>query len=162
MKVHNSNMPSSEELSFGLVRDLHSQYFFSKEFSPLRYNCKFKILICGWLNQKHSECTTNDMASSSSVPIKVFSNYHGSILESLSSTIAFTSFHSFYDYLLLLIIFSFFVFQSPMYVPANSDISIHFWRKLSRTKVWYEWCIVHGESSTNIHNANGRSYFIGL
>jgi len=56
----------------------------------------------------------------------------------------------------------FFPIKHPMYVPDNSQVSLHFWRRISQKKVWYEWCIVTGEHSSAIHNPNGRSYFIGL
>eukprot|EP00112_Aurelia_sp_Birch-Aquarium-sp1_P010012 Seg2160.4 transcript_id=Seg2160.4/GoldUCD/mRNA.D3Y31 product="Protein arginine N-methyltransferase 5" protein_id=Seg2160.4/GoldUCD/D3Y31 len=56
----------------------------------------------------------------------------------------------------------YFPIKTPLLIPDDSDVSIHFWRKSSRTKVWYEWCIVQGQQNSNIHNANGRSYFIGL
>eukprot|EP00795_Rhopilema_esculentum_P001486 gene1486-15920_t len=56
----------------------------------------------------------------------------------------------------------FFPIKNPMYVPDGALVSIHFWRKISRTKVWYEWCVEYGQQCSNIHNANGRSYFIGL
>ncbi|XP_015782762.1 protein arginine N-methyltransferase 5 isoform X2 [Tetranychus urticae] len=51
--------------------------------------------------------------------------------------------------------------SKPVDVPANKTISVHFWRNVSKSKVWYEWCISEPEP-TPIQNPSGRSYFIGL
>jgi len=55
----------------------------------------------------------------------------------------------------------FFPLRTPVYVPRNSVVEAHFWRNVTSTKVWYEWCLT-GPSPTPIHNPNGRSYWIGL
>jgi len=55
----------------------------------------------------------------------------------------------------------FFPLRNPTYVTTNSPLEVNFWRKVGRSKVWYEWSI----SSPNvipIHNPNGRSYFQSL
>lgn len=48
-----------------------------------------------------------------------------------------------------------------MYVPKGSIVEVHFWRNVSRTKVWYEWAVTSPDVSP-IHNVGGRSYWIGL
>jgi len=55
----------------------------------------------------------------------------------------------------------FFPLRIPIYIPRNSVIEVHFWRKCSPSKVWYEWCVTSPGIST-IHNPGGRSYWIGL
>ena len=51
--------------------------------------------------------------------------------------------------------------QNVIYVPANCYVEFHIWRLCTATKVWYEWCVTEPQI-TNIHNPNGRSYWIGL
>lgn len=55
----------------------------------------------------------------------------------------------------------FFPVQNPVYLKENSKLRVHFWRKVSRTKIWYEWCITK-PFPVPIHNPAGRSTFIGL
>ncbi|XP_062515468.1 protein arginine N-methyltransferase 5-like isoform X2 [Corticium candelabrum] len=55
----------------------------------------------------------------------------------------------------------YFPFKTPVYVTAGSHITVHFWRRCSRTKVWYEWCM-SAPVPGPLHNPNGRSYAIGL
>ncbi|XP_046843364.1 protein arginine N-methyltransferase 5-like [Xenia sp. Carnegie-2017] len=55
----------------------------------------------------------------------------------------------------------FFPVQHPIYLPENSFLRVHCWRKVSRTKIWYEWCISKPHTIP-IHNPCGRSTFIGL
>ncbi|EDV21786.1 uncharacterized protein TRIADDRAFT_59862 [Trichoplax adhaerens] len=54
-----------------------------------------------------------------------------------------------------------FPLREPIYVKAESRIDVHFWRKSSASKVWYEWCVTNPYIS-GLHNPNGRSYTIGL
>ena len=56
---------------------------------------------------------------------------------------------------------AFFPIKNPIYCPAGGTVTLHFWRKVSRTKVWYEWCFTR-PNHTAIHNPGGRSYWIGL
>jgi len=56
---------------------------------------------------------------------------------------------------------AFFPIKEPIYCPKDGKITLHFWRKVSKTKVWYEWCYTTPEHSA-IHNPNGRSYWIGI
>jgi protein arginine N-methyltransferase 5 len=56
----------------------------------------------------------------------------------------------------------FFPLSSPLYVPKNSEITIHFWRVNDGQKVWYEWVVETPFTTTPIHNSNGRSSWIGL
>ena len=56
---------------------------------------------------------------------------------------------------------AFFPIKQPIYCPKDGKITLHFWRKVSKTKVWYEWCFTTPEN-TAIHNPGGRSYWIGL
>lgn len=55
----------------------------------------------------------------------------------------------------------FFPIATPVYVEGGKTLTAHMWRRLSSTKVWYEWCISE-PSVTAIHNPNGRSHSIGL
>nr|CAG4640678.1 EOG090X028A [Eulimnadia texana] len=43
----------------------------------------------------------------------------------------------------------------------GNTVEVHFWRCVSRTHVWYEWCVTKPTAS-GVHNAQGRSYTIGL
>ncbi|KAJ3042448.1 Protein arginine N-methyltransferase 5 [Rhizophlyctis rosea] len=68
----------------------------------------------------------------------------------------------------------FFPLKSPIYLPANSILDLHFWRLCDARKVWYEWCAVPklmGEGGvvtplvggpSEVHNVGGRSSWIGL
>ena len=40
-------------------------------------------------------------------------------------------------------------------------MDVHFWRCVSKTKVWYEW-VVTNPCKTHLHNPGGRSYWVGL
>ena len=55
----------------------------------------------------------------------------------------------------------FFPFETPLFVPSGSTVEICVWRKVSRTKVWYEWCVMK-PTVTPIHNPGGRSYWLGM
>jgi protein arginine N-methyltransferase 5 len=55
----------------------------------------------------------------------------------------------------------FFPLKSPVYVAKDSIIEVKFWRCVGPKKVWYEWCL-SSPSPTHLHNANGKSYWIGL
>eukprot|EP01087_Luapelamoeba_hula_P005205 TRINITY_DN15289_c0_g1_i1.p1 TRINITY_DN15289_c0_g1~~TRINITY_DN15289_c0_g1_i1.p1 ORF type:complete len:609 (-),score=84.79 TRINITY_DN15289_c0_g1_i1:32-1858(-) len=55
----------------------------------------------------------------------------------------------------------YFPLRVPVYAPKGAVIEAHFWRNVTSTKVWYEWCLT-SPSVTTIHNPNGRSYWIGL
>lgn len=55
----------------------------------------------------------------------------------------------------------FFPVKDPVYLVAGSELDVHFWRCVSRSNVWYEWCITKPHTSP-VHNPNGRSYTIGL
>ena len=56
---------------------------------------------------------------------------------------------------------AFFPIKNPIFCPKGGNITLHFWRKVSTTKVWYEWCYTT-PNHTAIHNPNGRSYWIGI
>lgn len=55
----------------------------------------------------------------------------------------------------------FFPLKTPLFVPRGSTVEICVWRKVSRTKVWYEWCVTK-PTVTPIQNPGGRSYWLGL
>lgn len=55
----------------------------------------------------------------------------------------------------------YFPFKTPVYITAGSQVTVHLWRRCSRTKVWYEWCMSEPMPGP-IHNPSGRSYSIGL
>ena len=49
--------------------------------------------------------------------------------------------------------------ENPLVLEGGEEIAVHVWRRVSKTKVWYEWMV---DGRTHIHNAGGRSSFIGL
>lgn len=55
----------------------------------------------------------------------------------------------------------YFPLRTPIYAPQGSTVEVQLWRNVSSRKVWYEWGLT-GPVVTPIHNANGRSYWIGL
>ena len=55
----------------------------------------------------------------------------------------------------------FFPFRNPIYVPAGGTVKVHVWRRVGGSKVWYEWATTEPVAS-QIHNAGGSSYHIGL
>ena len=55
----------------------------------------------------------------------------------------------------------FFPLKTPVVVPAGADLELHMWRCCGPQSVWYEWA-VGGALGSEIHNAKGKSYAIGL
>ncbi|RZC92028.1 hypothetical protein C5167_027918 [Papaver somniferum] len=55
----------------------------------------------------------------------------------------------------------FFPLRKPVCVKPGPPLEVHFWRCCGSTKVWYEWSVT-SPSTTDIHNSNGRSYWVGL
>uniref|UniRef100_A0A1A9UP09 Protein arginine N-methyltransferase n=1 Tax=Glossina austeni TaxID=7395 RepID=A0A1A9UP09_GLOAU len=53
----------------------------------------------------------------------------------------------------------YFPFTKPVEVIKGQIIKIHFWRCVSKKKVWYEWSLT-SPSTTHIHNLGGRSCHI--
>jgi protein arginine N-methyltransferase 5 len=71
----------------------------------------------------------------------------------------------------------YFPLSQPVLVPAGAILQAQIWRKVSETKVWYEWSVIVTEQQkqqesgdlTNhllyaspIHNPGGRSYYVSL
>ncbi|KAJ3154552.1 hypothetical protein HDU86_004681 [Geranomyces michiganensis] len=68
----------------------------------------------------------------------------------------------------------FFPLKTPLHLPANSSVTIHFWRLCDARKVWYEWTAIPGQgvqdqgsppnvgTASALHNVDGRSSWIGL
>ncbi|XP_053963735.1 protein arginine N-methyltransferase 5-like [Anastrepha ludens] len=50
----------------------------------------------------------------------------------------------------------YFPFTEPMDVKKGQTIEIHFWRCVTKQKIWYEWCLA-APLRTHIHNHGGRS-----
>ncbi|KAI3877528.1 hypothetical protein MKX03_030638, partial [Papaver bracteatum] len=55
----------------------------------------------------------------------------------------------------------FFPLRKPVCIKPGSPLEVHFWRCCGSTKVWYEWSVT-SPSTTDIHNSNGRFYWVGL
>mmetsp|Transcript_36220 Transcript_36220/g.88480 ORF Transcript_36220/g.88480 Transcript_36220/m.88480 type:complete len:558 (-) Transcript_36220:1834-3507(-) len=51
--------------------------------------------------------------------------------------------------------------RTPMYVAKESTCQVQIWRKTAPGRVWYEWAVTR-PSVTQVHNPNGRSYWMGL
>ena len=56
----------------------------------------------------------------------------------------------------------YFPLRTPLYAAAGEDVTVHIWRGVSPTKVWYEWSVGTEHHTGPLHNPNGRSYWIGL
>ena len=56
----------------------------------------------------------------------------------------------------------YFPLRTPLYAAAGEDVTVHIWRGVSPTKVWYEWSVGTEHHTGPLHNPNGRSAFIGL
>eukprot|EP01025_Chloroclados_australasicus_P058909 TRINITY_DN7441_c1_g1_i1.p1 TRINITY_DN7441_c1_g1~~TRINITY_DN7441_c1_g1_i1.p1 ORF type:complete len:712 (+),score=86.01 TRINITY_DN7441_c1_g1_i1:180-2315(+) len=54
-----------------------------------------------------------------------------------------------------------FPLKEGQYLGPQQDVEISFWRKVGRHKVWYEWAVSKPQF-TQIQNAGGKSYFVGL
>ncbi|CAH8841351.1 unnamed protein product [Trichobilharzia szidati] len=54
-----------------------------------------------------------------------------------------------------------FPLEHPIYVNADSQVTLHLWRLVSSRYVWYEWAITEPHP-TKIHNAAGHAYKIAL
>ena len=59
----------------------------------------------------------------------------------------------------------YFPIRSPILLDGRDDadaaITLHMWRRVDAHKMWYEWS-VSKPTQGHVHNANGRSYWIGL
>lgn len=44
--------------------------------------------------------------------------------------------------------------DNPIPMPKGTRLEVHFWRKESKTKVWYEWAVTY-PTRTRIHSQNG-------
>lgn len=55
----------------------------------------------------------------------------------------------------------FFPLKVPVPLPKGCTVELHFWRCVTRRKVWYEWLVACPEVTT-IHNPQGRSHTIDL
>ncbi|KAL6261469.1 hypothetical protein P5V15_006559 [Pogonomyrmex californicus] len=55
----------------------------------------------------------------------------------------------------------FFPLKESIQLKAGDEIVVHFWRRCSSKKVWYEWCLSK-PVPVSIHNSTGRSSIIGL
>ncbi len=57
----------------------------------------------------------------------------------------------------------------PLYIPLTCPVRVrrgdaveaHFWRCVSPSKVWYQWCVT-SPSRSHVHNAGGSAQSIGL
>jgi protein arginine N-methyltransferase 5 len=74
----------------------------------------------------------------------------------------------------------YFPLSQPVLVPAGAILQVQIWRKVSATKVWYEWSVIVTEQqqqqqeevvgdranrllyASPIHNPGGRSYYVSL
>jgi len=56
----------------------------------------------------------------------------------------------------------FFPVRTPTYIPAGSDLEVHFARLATSKQVWYEWQFSTDNIQSPLHNPNGRSWWIGL
>ena len=60
----------------------------------------------------------------------------------------------------------FFPLMRPISVKKGDSIEVHMWRCTDKSKVWYEYQICSrgagGVAITDVHNINGRSFYIGL
>jgi protein arginine N-methyltransferase 5 len=55
----------------------------------------------------------------------------------------------------------FFPVREPLLLAAGEPVAAHVARVCGRHKVWYEWAVVAPVASP-VHNAGGRSYYVGL
>ena len=55
----------------------------------------------------------------------------------------------------------FFPIRQPLYVQETDTLSVSFWRRVGKAKVWYEWGVSSPRPS-GIHNSGGKCYSIGL
>lgn len=55
----------------------------------------------------------------------------------------------------------FFPLMAPLKVPRGGRITIHMWRCVTATKVWYEW-VVTDPLVGKMHNVCGRGHAVGL
>eukprot|EP01126_Amoeba_proteus_P014320 TRINITY_DN1625_c0_g1_i2.p1 TRINITY_DN1625_c0_g1~~TRINITY_DN1625_c0_g1_i2.p1 ORF type:complete len:471 (+),score=87.03 TRINITY_DN1625_c0_g1_i2:495-1907(+) len=56
----------------------------------------------------------------------------------------------------------YFPVRTPVYIPANTKLEVHFFRLFNTKQVWYEWCFSTPYYQSPLHNPNGRSWWIGL
>ncbi|KAJ2765689.1 hypothetical protein IWQ57_004677, partial [Coemansia nantahalensis] len=56
----------------------------------------------------------------------------------------------------------FFPLRLPLTVAAGDAVVVRMWRRVSDTRVWYEWCVDAAHATSGIHNAGGSGSWIGL
>lgn len=49
--------------------------------------------------------------------------------------------------------------ETPLTLNGGGEVTVFIWRRVSKTKVWYEWSV---KGLSHIHNHGGRSSYIGL
>lgn len=47
------------------------------------------------------------------------------------------------------------------YVPAQSEVELHIWRRCEEKRVYYEWAVTQPLTGP-VNNLNGRSFSIGM
>ena len=52
--------------------------------------------------------------------------------------------------------------REPIHVRKGDSMRAHFWRKRSKSKVWYEWALETETQMSPIHNPTGRSYAVNM
>mmetsp|Transcript_12397 Transcript_12397/g.32793 ORF Transcript_12397/g.32793 Transcript_12397/m.32793 type:complete len:632 (-) Transcript_12397:1161-3056(-) len=55
----------------------------------------------------------------------------------------------------------FFPLRHPLAVRPGDTVEVNIWRKVSESKVWYEWCLT-APIVSRLHNPAGRSYSMSL
>ena len=55
----------------------------------------------------------------------------------------------------------YFPIREPLCVTRSDTLELSFWRRVGKSKVWYEW-VLTSPIPGPIHNSGGRCYYIGL
>jgi len=55
----------------------------------------------------------------------------------------------------------YFPIREPLFMSQGAKVELHFWRRVDKHKVWYEWSLTK-PVPIPIHNPKARSYWIGL
>ena len=56
----------------------------------------------------------------------------------------------------------FFPVVRPLRLGVGADVEVAMWRCCEASRVWYEWTVASEAEAVGIHNAQGRSYAMGL
>lgn len=134
VRLHNVVMPASPQPLFSFVHPNKDAEIDNSRYKILKFNIDYNYVLHGFAG--YFDCVLYK-----DVVLSIYPNSHSPGMFSWFPI--------------------FFPIKEPMSLPKGSTLEVHFWRCVSKTKVWYEWLVVQPQVGT-VHNPCGRSHSIGL